>query len=139
MKAFITNKKADFWILLVTVLLGIVGVICYATTGTDASEMTDTHMSLLVLLIYIVAVAASVVAMFVEIPLIRTGGAVIYFAALVSWAVNQAGYIVNVFMGIDGNVFSFGYVLAVLVLLVGIVTSIVTGAILLQRIEKKAE
>jgi hypothetical protein len=138
MKAFITNKKADFWILLSIVILGIVGAICYAVTGTDASQMTDTQMSGVVLSIYIVAVAVSAIAMFVEMPLLRTGGAVIYFAALLAWAVNQAGYIVNVFMGIDGNVFSFGYIIAVLVLLLGIIASVLTGVLLLKRIEKKA-
>lgn len=138
MKAFITNKKADFWILLAMVILGVIGAICYGVTGTDASQMTDTHVSALVLSIYIIAVALSAVAMFVEIPLLRTGGAVIYFAALLAWGVNQAGYIVNVFMGIDGNVFSFGYLVAVFVLLIGIVVSVLTGVLLLKRVEKKA-
>ena len=135
MKQFFANKKADFYILSATVVLGILGIILYAVTATDKSQMTETFVSGWVIALFAIAVASSCAAMFLEFPLIRTLGSVAYFATILAWAINQGGYIVNVMMGIDGNVFSFGYILAVIIMLLGFIASIVSGVMLIKRQE----
>ena len=51
---------------------------------------------------------------------------IVWQLAFATWALNQAGYIVNVFMGIDGNSFSFAYVLTFVMIIACATLSIVS-------------
>lgn len=133
MKKFLTSRTVDFWILLVTGIIGIVGGICYALTGTDQSQMTETFMSPLVLIIILVMAVLNIVSMFLKASLIRMLTAVGYFGAIVAWAVNQGGYIVNVMMGLDGNSFSPAYIFAVVAMVIGFIASLTAGIMQMRK------
>lgn len=57
---------------------------------------------------------------------VKIGAFSMYFLAFATWALNQAGYIVNVFMGIDGNSFSFAYVLTFVLIIACATLSLVS-------------
>lgn len=135
MKKWLFSREISFWILLATAIIGIIGAVCYGISGTDESQMTETFMSPLVLTLIIIASLGCLAAMFVKASLLKTITAVVFFAAIVSWAINQAGFIVNVMMGLDGNSFSPSYIFAVVAMVIGFAVSLVLGII--QIIKEK--
>ena len=57
---------------------------------------------------------------------LEEGEYILHLLAFATWALNQAGYIVNVFMGIDGNSFSFAYVLTFVLIIACATLSLVS-------------
>lgn len=88
--------------------------------------MTETFVSALVYVPLILAIAVNAVGLFYSHSMIKVAAFALYFFALATWILTQAGYIVNVFMGIDGNVFSFAYILTVVCVVCCMVLSIVS-------------
>ncbi|MBO4989039.1 MAG: hypothetical protein J6D37_01775 [Clostridia bacterium] len=117
----------------IALVLGIVGVISYFLSGTDASGMTETTVSAMVYVPFLLAVLASAGALLTGNSMVKILAFACYFLTLATFIMTQAGYIVNVFMGIDGNSFSFAYILAVL----GIVCPMVLSLVSLKRFRKK--
>lgn len=93
-------------------LLGIVAFVCYLVSAEDKSQMTETFISAAVVVPLVIAVLAGGVGIVFQHSLVKIGAFAMYFLSLVTWIFNQVGYIVNVFMGIDGNSFGFAYVVA---------------------------
>lgn len=58
--------------------------------------------------------------------MLEEGEYILHFLAFATWTLNQAGYIVNVFMGIDGNSFSFAYVLTFVLIIACATLSLVS-------------
>ena len=52
---------------------------------------------------------------------------ILYFLTLALWGFTQAGYIVNVLMGIDGNSFSLPYILSFVGMIVPMVLSFIAA------------
>lgn len=100
--------------------------------------MTETFVSAIIYVPLIIALVINVAAAFVRGSLIKIGAFAVYFFAFASWCYTQGGYIVNVFMGIDGNVFSFAYILTLICLLACAVLSII-AAVFTGRKKKSAE
>ena len=118
---------------LVAAGLGILGVISYFLSGTDASGMTETEVSAMVYVPFLLAILASVGALLTGNSMVKILAFSCYFLTFATFIMTQAGYIVNVLMGIDGNSFSFLYILAVL----GIVCPMVLSLVSLKRFRKK--
>lgn len=93
-------------------LLGVIALICYCVSAEDKSKMTETFVSAAVVVPIVIAFAINGVGIAYQHSLIKIGAFSMYFLAFATWILNQAGYIVNVLMGIDGNSFGFAYVLA---------------------------
>ncbi len=106
-------------------LFGIIALICYLVSAEDKSQMTETFISASVFVPIIIAFIANGVGIVYQHSLVKIGAFAMYFLALAAWALNQAGYIVNVFMGIDGNTFGFAYVLTFVSLIICAVLSMV--------------
>ena len=100
--------------------------------------MTETFVSAIIYVPLIIALVINVAAAFVRGSLIKIGAFAVYFFAFASWCYTHGGYIVNVFMGIDGNVFSFAYILTVICLLACAVLCVV-AAVFTGRKKKSAE
>lgn len=106
-------------------LLGIIALICYCVSAEDKSQMTETFISASVIIPIVIAFIANGVGIVYQHSLIKIGAFAMYFLALATWILNQAGYIVNVFMGIDGNSFGFAYVVTFVFIIFCAVLSIV--------------
>ena len=109
-----TSKKkgAGYILNLAALILGAVGLVCYFLSGTDQSKMTETVVSAMVYVPFAAAILCGVVGLFTGNSMIRMFAAILFFLTLALWGFTQAGYIVNVFMGIDGNSFSLPYILS---------------------------
>ncbi len=92
-------------------LLGIIAFICYLVSAEDKSQMTETFISAAVVVPLVFAVIANGVGIVFQCSYVKIGAFAMYFLAFITWIFNQIGYIVNVFMGIDGNSFGFAYVI----------------------------
>ena len=84
----------------------------HALCGIDESKMTETVVSAMVYVPFAAAILCGVVGLFTGNSMIRMFAAILFFLTLALWGFTQAGYIVNVFMGIDGNSFSLPYILS---------------------------
>ena len=91
--------------------------------------MTETFVSAIIYVPLIIALVINVAAAFVRGSLIKIGAFAVYFFAFASWCYTQ---------GIDGNVFSFAYILTVICLLACAVLSII-AAVFTGRKKKSAE
>lgn len=107
-------------------LLGVIALICYCVSAEDKSQMTETFVSASVIVPLVLAFVANGVGLVFQHSLVKIGAFSMYFLAFATWALNQAGYIVNVFMGIDGNNFSFAYVLTFVLIIACATLSIVS-------------
>ena len=117
---------------------GIIALICYLVSAEDKSGMTETYVSALVYVPLIIAILLNVVAFFLRNNIWKIGAFAVYFFAIATWCYNQGGYIVNVFMGIDGNVFSFAYVLTFICMLACAVLCVL-AAVGFKKVRGKAE
>ena len=97
---------------IVALALGIVALVCYVNSAEDKSGMTETHLSALVLVPLIAALAAGAAAVAFNKNYLKLIAAVLWLCALLTWIFTQIGFIVNVLMGIDGNVFTPTYITA---------------------------
>ncbi len=122
---------------LIAIATGIIALICYLVSAEDKSGMTDTVVSAMVYVPVILALLVNIAAVFLRSNFCGIGGFALYFFALAAWVYTQGGYIVNVFMGIDGNVFSFAYVLTFICIIASIVLCLVSAIFLAKK--KKAE
>ncbi|MCI8613175.1 MAG: hypothetical protein HFE48_05730 [Clostridia bacterium] len=105
-------------------ILGIAALICYLVSAEDKSQMTETFISATVVVPLVIAVLANGAGIVYQNSLVKIGAFAMYFLSLVTWIFNQVGYIVNVFMGIDGNSFGFAYVTAFVLFIVCAVLSL---------------
>ena len=110
----------------VALLFGIVALICYLVSAEDKSGMTDTHISVLVYLPIALGIAVNCAAVFFRSSLLKLFAFFLYLLSAAMWGFTQAGYIVNVMMGIDGNSYSFAYVLAILAMFVSMLLSLLS-------------
>lgn len=132
------SKGIGYIVNAVAAVLGIIGVICYFLSGDDRSGMTETFVSALVYVPFILAVVCSLIGLFYSNSLIKIAAFALYFFSLATWIMTQAGYIVNVFMGLDGNSFSFAYIVTFISLIACMVLSIVSGATSKKKAQKAA-
>ena len=129
MKEFFKNKGVGYILNIVATALGLVAMICYLVSGTDKSYMTETTVSAIVYVPLIVAVLLNAGTLFYNNSLMKIAAFGVYFLAFALWGYNQAGYIVNVFMGIDGNSFGFAYILTIICMVACMVLSLMgTGS-----------
>lgn len=126
MADFFKKRGIGYILNIVAFALGLIALICYLCTGEDKSKMTETFLSAAVYLPIIVGVALNAAGLFYSNSLVKIAAFAAYFLGFAFWIYNQAGYIVNVMMGIDGNTFGFGYVLAVLCMIAAMVVSLVS-------------
>ena len=126
MNNLMRNRGLGDLLNIIAAVVGIVGLICYLVSAEDKSGMTDTVVSALVYVPVIVAVVLNAAALFSRINLLKIGAFAVYFLAFAMWCYTQGGYIVNVFMGIDGNVFSFAYILTIICFIAAMVLCIVS-------------
>lgn len=122
------TKSTGFMLNAVALVLGLVGLICYLLSGEDKSHMTETVVSALVYIPFILSILASATGFFIKGSMPKIAAFSLYFLTLALWLLTQAGYIVNVFMGIDGNTFSIAYILCVIGMIVPMILSIVSAA-----------
>lgn len=125
MAEFLKKRGVGYLLNAVAMLLGIIALICYLCTGEDKSKMTETFVSAAVYLPLIVGVVFNTAGLAYRNSLLKIGAFSAYFLGFALWIFNQAGYIVNVMMGIDGNTFGFGYVLAVVCMIAAMAVSLV--------------
>ncbi len=120
-----TSKKkgAGYILNLAALVLGAVGLGCYLLSGTDQSKMTETVVSAMVYVPFAAAFLCGGVGLFTGNSMIRMFAAILFFLTLALWGFTQAGYIVNVFMGIDGNSFSLPYILSFVGMVVPMILS----------------
>ena len=123
------TKGTGYLLNAVALVLGTVGLICYLLSGEDQSKMTETYVSARVYSPFILAILANAAGFFIKGSMPKIAAFSIYFLTLALWGLTQAGYIVNVFMGIDGNSFSIAYILSVIGMIVPMVLSIVSAAV----------
>ena len=126
MNEFFAKRGVGYILNAIACVLGIVCLVCYLVSAEDKSKMTETFVSALVYVPLILASAVNAVGLFYSHSMIKVAAFALYFFALATWILTQAGYIVNVFMGIDGNVFSFAYILTVVCVVCCMVLSIVS-------------
>lgn len=136
MKEFFKKKGVGYILNIIAIAVGIIALVCYLCSAEDKSKMTETFVSAAVYVPLIIAILLNVAALFFDHSLIKIGAFVVYFAALAFWIFTQAGYIVNVMMGIDGNKFGFAYVLSVVCLVAAMALCIVSAAL---KKKKQAE
>lgn len=129
MNRMLKNRGISDLLNMIAFIVGIVGLICYLVSAEDKSAMTETVVSAMVYAPMIIALVINVVAVFIRNSLVKIVAFAAYFFAVASWFYTQGGYIVNVLMGIDGNVFSFAYILTIICLLACTVLSIVAAAL----------
>lgn len=127
MTNLLKKKGVNFILNCISILTGIIALICYLVSGKDQSEMTETALSAVVYVPLIIAILLNVAGIFLKTNLVKIAAFAIYFLSLVFWIYNQAGYIVNVFMGLDGNSFSFAYILSVICILASLVLSLLAA------------
>ncbi len=108
----------------IALLFGIVALICYLVSAEDKSSMTDTHISVLVYLPIALGIVVNCVAVFFQNSLLKMFAFFLYLLSAAMWGFTQAGYIVNVMMGIDGNTYSFAYILSIIAMLVAMLLSL---------------
>lgn len=123
------TKGTGYLLNAVALVFGTVGLICYLLSGEDQSKMTETYVSAMVYVPFILAILANAAGFFIKGSMPKIAAFSIYFLTLALWGLTQAGYIVNVFMGIDGNSFSIAYILSVIGMIVPMVLSIVSAAV----------
>lgn len=126
MKRVTDRKNTGYILSVIAVILGIIALICYLASGEDKSGMTETVLFAGVYVPMIIAILIGVLGLFFRDSIIKTAAFAAYFLAIAMWAFSQAGYIVNVFMGIDGNAFSFAYVLSFIAMIAAPVLSLVS-------------
>lgn len=136
MKEFFKKKGVGYILNAVAIAVGIIALVCYLCSAEDKSKMTETFVSAAVYVPLILAILLNVAALFFDYSLIKIGAFIMYFIVLAFWIFTQAGYIVNVMMGIDGNKFGFAYVLSV-VCIVAAMALCITAAALKKK--KQAE
>ena len=124
---FFKKKGIGYLLNCIAVALGIIALICYLVSGTDKSEMTPTFVEPMVYIPIIVGILLNAVVFFYSNSLVKIFAFMAYFLSLALWGVTQAGYIVNVIMGIDGNVFSFAYILTLICLIGAMVLSLLSN------------
>ena len=107
-------------------LLGVVALVCYLVSAEDKSQMTETFISAAVVVPLVIAVLANGAGIVFQHSYVKIGAFAMYFLSLVTWIFNQVGYIVNVFMGIDGNSFGFAYIAAFVLMIVCAVLSLLS-------------
>lgn len=112
MKELINKKGLPFLLGIISIVLACLGLLFYCLSAQDKSNMTGTNISLLVVCSLAIAIALTILGLFVKFNLIKIFSFIFFFASFATWLVNQAGYAVNVFMGLDGNSFSAIYILA---------------------------
>ena len=123
-----TKKKGTGYILnLAALILGIVGLVCYLISGTDQSKMTETVVSAMVYVPFALAILLNAAGLVKEDRMFRMFAMILYFLTLALWGFTQAGYIVNVLMGIDGNSFSLPYILSFVGMIVPMVLSFIAA------------
>jgi ABC-type multidrug transport system permease subunit len=122
----IKKRGIGFIINMVVILIAVIGFILYCVSARDRSGMTETSVSALVIILYVIGIGMSTATLFFNNDLTKIMTAVVYFAVLGFWAQSQAGYIVNVFMGTDGNVFSGAYIACVVMTAVAMILSCLT-------------
>jgi hypothetical protein len=126
MKEFINKKGIVFFLNLITAILAILGLIFYVLSAKDKSSMTETDISALVIVPFAISIALTAATLFLKHNLINIFSFILYFATFAAWLINQAGYLVNVFMGLDGNSFSFLYILTFVLIIACLVISIIS-------------
>lgn len=125
MAEFLRKRGVGYLLNAVAMVLGIVALICYLCTGEDKSKMTETFVSAAVYLPLIAGAVFNAAGLVYRKSLLKIGAFSAYFLGFAFWIFNQAGYIVNVMMGIDGNTFGFGYILAVVCMIAAMAVSLV--------------
>ena len=127
MVEFFKKKGVGYILNIVALAMGIVALICYLVSGEDKSYMTPTYVEAIVYVPIIVGIVLNIVVLFYSNSLVKIFAFIAYFLSLCMWIYNQAGYIVNVMMGIDGNHFGFAYILAVVAMVVAMVLSLLSA------------
>lgn len=64
MKEFIKNKGIGYVLNAMAIILGIVGLICYLVSAEDKSKMTETFVSAMVYIPFIIAILLNAVGLF---------------------------------------------------------------------------
>lgn len=126
MSAQSKNRGVGYRINIVAMALGIVGLICYLVSGEDKSQMTETFVSASVYVPFLIAIILNGAGLFFKSSIIKIFAFAMYFLTLAMWILTQAGFIVNVVMGIDNNTFSFAYILSVICMIAPMVLSLVS-------------
>ncbi len=121
------NKTAGFFLNLIALCCGVAALVCYLISGNDRSGMTETTVSALVYCPLAIGALINVIALFRGKGMVKVAAFIAYFFAFAMWAYTQAGYIVNVFMGIDANTFSFAYIVSLIGMVGAMVFSLVSA------------
>lgn len=126
MNEWLKQKGVGYLLNAIALVLGILCLICYLISAEDKSKMTETFVSALVYVPLCIALILNAVGLFYDNSMVKVSAFIVYFFAMATWLLTQAGYIVNVLMGIDNNRFSAAYIITVVSLLAAMVLSFVS-------------
>ena len=132
MKEFFRKRGVGYILNIAALLIGVVALVCYLSSAEDKSGMTETHLSALVIVPLAAALAVHASVVVLNKNYLKLIAAILWLCVLLTWIFTQVGFIVNVMMGIDQNVFSAAYIATFVCIIADIVLCVLSR----QRIKK---
>lgn len=130
-KKLIFRKSLSDLFILISFLLTLISFISYLTSGTNEFA---TELSIPLILIDIFVLLLQIVLIIFKFKSGKYLSFLLLFLALFLFTYTQITYIGNVFVSIDGNSFSAGFLLTMIGLIIAFVTSLVSA--ILEKDEK---
>lgn len=123
-KKFMAGRGVGYYLSLLALICGIVGVATYTATGTNSFN-PELNVSCLVCCWLAVALCAATVAF--DFKDIRYIAAMLFLYGFLMFIYSQVNYIANVFVGIDGNVLTGEFFCAFVTMFLAFVLSLLAG------------
>jgi len=126
-KNFFLSKKINFYLLLISFLLGLSGLIVYLKTGTNSFVL---KLDNTVIISCIIGLIICFLPMFIfKIRILYFLPWFCFFFAFLNFITSQVNYLANVLVNIDGSSLSAGFLATVILILLSSVCSLVSGCL----------
>ena len=125
-KKFLAGKGVGYYLTLPALIFGILAIVMYSNTGiTDF----NTQLSTSALVCGWIGVALCALSLVFEFKPVKYIAYLLFFYAFFAYIQTQATYIANVFVSIDGNTFTGGFIATVVFYVLSFVITLLAAAL----------
>ena len=135
-KKFLSGKGVGYYLTLPAIIFGILAIVMYGKTGiTDF----NTQLSTGVLVCGWIGVGLLIISLAFEFKPVKYVAYLLFLFAFFAYIQTQATYIANVFVSIDGNTFTGGFIATVVFYVLSFVVTLLAAALSTWRPWAKKE
>ena len=134
LKNMMAGKGIGYYLLVPAIACGIAAVLMYRKTGIT---QFNPELSTAAIVCGWVAVGLCVFSLVLELKPVKYAAYLLFLFAFLAYVKSQITYIANVFVSIDGNTFTGGFIATVVLFLVATVLALLAGALTTWRPWKK--